>query len=299
MSLIPDPQLWTVDPDHLRSLRRRHAEQAFAASQFDRALAEAEELLSATPDDAEAIWITARAALHVGDACMAEASLRQLLTLPEDRQPASPVQLLSHLSLAVFLQADFASASELARRAIQYDDQSPMAWIHLALGEERLGHSAGAKAALIHAASLSPSGVPQSGEDLPLSTWSRILSAAMLHLSEDEQAILAPLEVDWEWFPEPELLRSVAPPISPFVEVLISGGGADANEEASASEHETDPLLQLLPKARGLALFRGNLLRGTPSTSELVDRLTISLRSELAAWLGVAFEELAEPDETL
>jgi len=296
VSIIPDPQLWAVDPDHLRALRRRHAEQAFAASQYDRALAEAEELLTATPDDAEAIWVTARAALHVGDACMAEAAIRQLLTLPEARQPASPVQLLSHLSLAVFLQADFATASELARRAIQYDDQSPMAWLHLALGEERLGHSAGAKAALIHAATLSPTGVPRSGDDLPPPTWARILSAAMMHLSEDEQAILTPLEVAWEWFPEAELLRSVSPPISPFIEVLISGEAEAEAEDADDTEDEPDPLLQLLPKARRVALYRGNLLRGTPSTSDLVDRLALSLRSELAAWLGIAFEDLAEPE---
>lgn len=294
MSIIPDPQLWSVDPDHLRALRRRHAEQAFAASEFDRALAEAEELLSSTPDDAEALWITARAALHVGDACMSEAALRHLLAIPEARRPATEAQLLSHLALAVFLQADFDEASDIARQALRADDTSAMAWLHLALSEERLGHSAGARAAYLHAQQLAPNSIPPNGEDPPRASWDRLLNAAMMHLSEDERGVLAPLEVAWEWFPAADLLRSVEPPISPFIEVLVSG---DSPPEPSDSPEvdEGDALLQLLPKARTLTLFRGNLLRGAPSTSELVDRLVLSLRSEIAAWLGVPVEDLADP----
>ena len=291
MSIIPDPQLWAVDPDHLRKLRRRHAEQAFAGSEFDRALAEAEELLSSTPDDAEALWITARAALHIGDACMSESALRQLLNFPESNRPASEAVLLSHLSLAVFLQADFTSASNLAQQAIRLDDSSAMAWLHLALAVERLGQPANARVAYMQASKRAPNGVPPDGDDPPQAVWDHVLAAAIMHLSDDEQAVLSPLAVSWEWFPPAELLRSVQPPISPFIEAIVSG----SRPPAAAPQPGEDDLLQLVPSAQKLTLYRGNLLRGAPETAELVDRLVLSLRSEIAAWIGVPVEDLMEP----
>jgi hypothetical protein len=123
-----------------------------------------------------------------------------------------------------------------------------------------------------------------------------------MHLSEDEQAVLAPLAVTWSWFPPAELLRSVEPPISPFIEAMVSGSRPPATAHQSAepaepaeSAESIDDLLQLVPRAQDLTLFRGNLLRGAPSTTDLIDRLALSLRSEIASWIGVPVEDLIEP----
>lgn len=292
---IPSPTPWLVDAELVRGMRRDHAETALQSGAFDRAIAESEELLSDSPHDPHALWISARAALSLGDACMAEAALLQLLELPEDNRPATVAELHTELSFARFLQADFSASRATAATALALDRTLPSAWIFLGISEERLGRPEEAATAFARAESLQAGAAPKRPPSPPLGTWERLLATAKQHLSTDESTLLDGLEVDWAELPDPSVLRSVEPPISPFVEVLVSGEEADGPDSDDSLLEQLDAALkQAVPTPSTLTIYRSNLLRGQPSTAELVDRLASSLRQEIAAWLGIPASELSE-----
>lgn len=318
-SNIPDPTPWLVDPDTMRAMRRAHAEQALLDADFARSLVESEELLAESPSDAHALWITARASLALGDACMAEAALDQLLDHPADDRPATVAQVQAELAFARFLQADFAAARATAATALALDRELPAAWVYLGLAEDRLGRPTEALQAFERAEALSPGSAPREAPSPSPGTWPRVLAAAMDRLSPDEAGMLDGLQVTWADLPDATLLTSVAPPISPFVEALISGndptpaeaalpeadgdgdGVAPADVQALADDSPLEQLdaalRQAIPTPTSLAVYTRNLLRGEPTTADLVERLAVALRAEIAAWLGVSPDDLTPPAE--
>ena len=292
---IPSPIPWLVDSDLVLSMRREHAEAALQAGDFDKALSESEELLVDWPHDARALWISARASLSLGNACTAEAALFQMLALPETTRPVPPDALHTEMSFARFLQADFEAARREARFALELNPTRATAWVFLGIAEERLGCADAAAAAFQHAEQLQPGTAPVRPPMLPIEVWSRLLGAAKQELDPDEAAVLDSLTVEWQSVPEPDLLRSVEPPISPFVDLLISGDDAadDAADESVLAQLDA-ALKQAVPSPTMLTLYCHNLLRGGPDEGELIERMSVALRLELAAWLGISPGELSE-----
>lgn len=280
-SLIPEMGQWSIDPEHLRRLRLKHAEEMLAKGDFDRSLVEVEELLTNKPDDGGALWVSARAALGIGDACMAEAALLALVE-QEGASVAPLAQVWSALSSARFLQADFAGARDAARTATEHDPHFAQAWVELGLAAERLFDHETAEQAATTAERLAPGLAPRRGDPLSEAAWNGILQAASAQLDDPARVFVAQLEVIWEWFPNAELLRSVLPPVSPLVDALISADPAPAMPE-QPTEDLTLPLEELV--ARRLIVYRGNLLRGRPSTTDVVDRLAAAIHAEVHAWL--------------
>jgi len=289
---IPSPTPWLVDPDLVHAMRRDHAEAALKSGQLDRALVEAEELLSERPHDAHALWITARAALSMGDACTAERALDQLLERSEDDRPVPAPVLHAEMAFARFLQAEFGAARTSAATALALDRTLPSAWVFLGLAEERLGRPDEATEAYERAESIEAGSAPRRLPSPPLATWVRMLETAKQHLPDDQAAVLSNLDVIWQDLPDPTVLKSVEPAISPFIEALISGD--DPLDEPL--DPDIDPLdaalQQAVPSPSVLTVYTANLLRGQPSTADIVDRLAKALRAELAAWLGIAAREL-------
>ena len=285
----PSPAPWLVDPELLRQMRRAQAEEAFQAGKFDRALVEADELLADSPRDPGALWVLARAALAIGDACTAEVALDQLLDLDEAARPAPVGQIQTEMAFAQFLQADYAAARSAAASALTMDRSLPAAWVCLGLAEERLGRTPEMVAAFDRAEALHPGSVPKRLPSPPPETWTRLLQTATQHLSEDESQLIHGLTVTWAPWPTPELLTSVEPPISPFIEVLIAGDDAPPTDPVDQLDAA---LKQVVPSPTSISIYTENLLRGQPSTADLVDRLVRAIRAELAAWLGIPPEEL-------
>ena len=293
-SLIPEMGQWSIDPDHLRRLRLKHAEETLAKGDFDRSLVEVEELLTNKPDDAGALWVSARAALGIGDACMAEAAL--LLLVEQDSLSVAPLaHVWTSLASARFLQADFEGALAAARTATEHDPSYAPAWVECSLAAERLDDSDTALQAAAAAERLSPGTAPRRGDPLSDTAWTNILQAASAQLDDPARAFVAQLEVIWEWFPNAELLRSVLPPVSPMVDALISADPAPALPE-QPTEDLALPHEELV--ARRLLVYRGNLLRGRPSTTEVVDRLAAAMHAEVHAWLmGMAETDGSAQDD--
>ncbi len=298
---IPSPIPWLVDPELVLGLRRTHAEQAFQAGEFERCLVETEELLAESPEDVQALWISARACLAMGDACTAEAALDQILDFDDTDRPAPTAHIHAELAFARFLQADFPNARASASSALALDRDLAAAWVCLGMAEERLDHPDEMERAYQRAEALQPGSAPRRLPSPPQSTWERLFSTAAQHLSEDESAVVQNLEVHWQDLPAATLLRSVDPPISPFIEALISGDDPseelpDPNAPSPDSElgHLDAALKQAIPTPKLLTIYTANLLRGQPSTADLVDRMARALRSELAAWLGISAHELMD-----
>jgi tetratricopeptide (TPR) repeat protein len=275
-------------------MRRAQAEEAFQGGDFDRALVEADELLAASPQDPGALWVLARAALAIGDACTAEVALDQILDLEEAVRPAPVGQIQTEMAFARFLQADFAAARTAAASALTLDRDLAAAWVCLGLAEERLGRISEMTDAFNRAEELHPGSVPKRLPSPSPETWERMLQTAKQHLSEDESQLISGLMVTWDQWPARDLLTSVAPPISPFIEVLIAG---DDTTRTDPVDQLDAALQEAIPSPTSISIYTANLLRGQPSTADLVDRLVRSIRSELAAWLGIPPEDLAPEQE--
>jgi tetratricopeptide (TPR) repeat protein len=291
---IPSPVPWLVDADLVSAMRREHAEAALLSGSFDRALAEAEELLYDSPRDPSALWISARAALSLGDAYTAESALNQLLSLEEEDRPISVAELHAELSFARFLQADFGEARAAATTALALNRGLASAWVFLGLAEERLGRLEETEAAYARAESLEPGTAPRRATPPAPATWERLLEAAKQHLSTDEAQMLNGLEVSWHTMPDVAVLRSVEPAISPFIDLLISGKKSlEPASDDSILEQLDAALKQAVPTPSLLTIYTANLRRGQPSTADIVDRLATALRREIAAWLGIPVQELS------
>ena len=281
-----------MDPTLLREMRRSQAEDAFVAGDFDRSIVEADELLYEDPDNPGALWILARSALAVGNAFTARAALDHLLDLDESMRPVPTSHIQTELAFAHFLSADFEVARATASSALTMDRDLAAAWVCLGLAEERLGHADLSEEAFRRAEALQPNAAPKRLPSPSAETWQRLLQTAVQHLSEDEGSLIRGLAVEWETWPQAEILRSATPPLSPFIDVLISG---DGSEPANPVDQLDAALQQLVPSPSTLTVFTANLLRGQPSTADLVDRLVASIRAELASWLGIPASDL-EPD---
>lgn len=291
---IPSPTPWLVDPNLVRDMRRSQAEAAFQQGQFDRSIVEADELLQADPEDPTGLWVFARSALAMGDACAAQVVLEQLLDLTDSTLPVPVAHIQTELAFAHFLQAEFDAARAAASAALTLDRSLAAAWVCVGLVEERLGRVERMNEAFERAERIQPGSAPKRIPSPTPETWNRLWLTAMQHLSDDEAQLIAGLEITWADWPTPTLLKSVRPPISPFIELLITG-------DESSSEDPLDSLdaalQQLVPSPTQITVFTANLSRGQPSTAEIVDRIARAIRSELAAWLGIPAEELAPEPE--
>ena len=291
---IPTPTPWLVDPALVRDMRRGQAEAAFQEGKFDRSLVEADELLQADPEDPTGLWVFARSALAMGDACAAQVALEQLLDLASSALPVPVGHIQTELAFAYFLQGEFDAARAAASAALTLDRSLAAAWVCVGLVEERLGRVESMTEAFERAESIRPGSAPKRIPPPPPETWERLWLTAMQHLSEDEAQLIAGLDITWGDWPAPTVLKSVRPPISPFIELLITG---DESSNTDPLDSLDAALQQLVPSPTQITVFTANLSRGQPSTAEIVDRIVRATRSELAAWLGVPAEELTPEPE--
>ncbi len=285
----PAPVPWLVDQTLVRDLRRGKAEQAFLAGEFHRGLVESDELLYENPEDPGGLWVFARSALALGDACTAQTALEQLLDLAEHDIGVPMGHIQTEMAFAHFLQADFEAARAAASAALTLDRALAAAWVCLGMVEERLGRAEAMSEAFERAEDLRPGSTPKRMPSPAHEKWQRLLQAASQYLSKDEAELVSGLTITWEEWPRPAMLTSVLPPISPFIELLITGDDAERSDPVDMLDAA---LQKVVPSPTGMTIFTANLMRGQPSTADLVDRLARAIRSELAAWLGVTVEDL-------
>lgn len=282
---------WIIDPGLLRAMRQDHADSALAAGDFHRSLAEADEILAASPDDPHALWTTARAALSLGDACMADVTLDRLVELAQQdgrTGEASEVELAdlwAHKSASRFLLADFPGARAAAARALSLERDHAPAWVQLGLAQARLGDDAEAARSYAHAEALHPGATPVLGPSPSEAELQRVIEGAVSELASNVRALVEVLPIRVAWWPDPDVLRAESPPISPLVGVLFEKPPPADDTVAGTLESLAAAIDPELPTPTALWLFLGNLLGGAPEEPELIARLAESLTAEAAHWI--------------
>lgn len=260
--------LWGVDRDTVRALRLERAHQALERGDADLALVEAEELLDDQPNHHEALLIAGQAALHLGDATMAQGAFVRFLEL----QPPNP-GVLQSLAIACFECADLHGAADAARTAGEMAPEMPDSWYYLGLALERTGDKNVSAQMFLRASSLAPDRFPLP-IPIPESQWADILDRALNGLDGPIRSFYQHVPVTWEDFPPVDELRATKPPLSPFTDAMYTGH----------PPLDADPWTVLPARVRA---FRGNLSRPPGSSDEIAARLSRALAHEARHWLGL------------
>jgi len=266
--------VWGVDPAAIAALRLSRVRQAYEAEDLWTAVLEAEEILDEKPDDVEALELLGDAELDLGHGREAALVFTRLHE-SDERNPS----YLSGLAIARFLQVDFEGALEAARAALERSPDDAEAHAYAGLSLERLGRREEAAAALATATRLDPEGFPPP-PSIRRVPWVRILRSALDRLPEEVRDFYRRVPVVWHHFPDPAVLTSVEPPISPFALALYEG------TPPAGDEPRVDP--------RSVRAFRGNLLRFARDLPRLERDLSLALASEAADWLGLDLPPLED-----
>ena len=270
-----DPRArWNVDGDVMASLRLGAASDALVAGEPDRALAEAELLLSRTPNDMHALLVVGRAAVRTGDGLMARGALEAVVEAQPELGEAWAL-----LALARVLTADPEAGVEAALRATQILPDDALAWHHLAVAYERDHRAALAEDAAAQAERLSPQvfARPRAWTE---DEWRRALTAARGLLPEPVLAWYERVPLVWGSFPATALLQTSMPPLSPFIDAHLELPPAPPSAGAQ------DPhAAAVLPRA--VVLYRANLSRPACALDGLARRIALALVRQADAWLHI------------
>lgn len=246
MTDTPAPGLrpWSIAPEAQAALTLEAGRQAVLAGEYAVALAVAEEILDASPNDTDALLLVADVAPRCNLAACGVAAARQARARGADPGAAEAAALLAAC------RVEEALAAAEARLAARADDAR--AWAVRGLCLDLLGRPAEAEASLARAADLRPSHFPprlrvEDGE------WDGLLLEAQSRLPFEARDSLRRLKVELVDLPDvAELTRRSAPwpPPSPTVDGFLDPG---------------DP-----PR---LQLYRKNLARGAADREEVVERI--------------------------
>lgn len=253
---------WEVEPSLLADLRLGAATQALEEGQPDLALVEAEQLLRRHPDDLLALGLVGRAAISVGDGDMAAAALARVVG--EDEAGSEAWALYS---LALTLGFRFDEGRGAAEHAIALDPTLAVAWLHLALAQERLGERLGARRAYARAATLAP-GVLSGPRSWSEAAWALSLREARDRLSLSARVFYQRVPVCWRALPSLDELPGRPSGLSPF---------AGAFAVSPAPERDEMPAHVLL--------FRQNLARGAAERGQLTERIRVALQAQASGWM--------------
>jgi predicted Zn-dependent protease with MMP-like domain len=261
------PGAWSIDPATLLKLRLDKAENALSRGGFDMALVEAEELLDEHPAHARALQVSAQAALGMGDALTALASLTRYMELH-----TPDATTLVTVSAARFECVDYPGALAAGGQASTLDSSLAEAWYYQGLAAERMDHPDEARSHFTRAAELSSDRlpVPRAYADL---RWEDILSKALDSLPDPVRTFLSTVPIRWDDFPAAEDLVGHYPPLSPFTDALYRG----------EPDPNADPWSQ---RPDHMHLFRANLARAVEHEEDIPEQLARALLHETAHWLG-------------
>lgn len=266
----------TLDPGAVAALRLDRSREAYQNRDLVTALLEAEELLEGEPDNIAALEVLGDTELELGHGREADLVFSHLL----DLQPDEPMYMTGQ-AIARFLHTDFEGAVESGLAALDKAPDLTEAHAYLGLAFERLGRLDTAETHLGRAAELDPEGwaPPPDIGDIP---WQGLLAAAMEQVPESLRGFYDKVPIIWMNLPDPWVLRSVDPPISPLVLALYEGTPTGPGSETG-----------LYP--RSMRIYRGNARRFARDMARLTEDLTHALSAEAADWMGVPLPEIPEP----
>ena len=259
----------------IAALRLDRSRQAYHDHDLITALIEAEELLEAEPDNVDALEVLGDTELELGHGREAELVFTQLL----DLNPDQPLYLTGQ-AIARFLHTDFEGSVQSGMKALETAPELPEAHAYAGLSLERLGRLDESDSHLDRATELSPDdwAAPPSIRDVP---WSELLTRAMNQVPDSLQGFFERVPFVWQDLPDPNVLRSTDPPISPLVLAMYEGRPEAPGEETG-----------LLP--RSMRIFQGNARRFAGDMDRLAEDLAQALSSEAADWLGLPPPDIAQ-----
>ncbi len=235
------------------------------------ALLETEELLDEDPDNVAALEVLADTELELGHGREAGLVFAHLLRL----DPEQPLYLAG-MAIACFLHADFQGAVSYGGEALKLQEDLSEAHAYVGLACERLGLLDASQQHLERARAIDPEGWRQPPElhEIP---WAEVLSRALERVPEQLAPFYQQVPIVWQQLPDPAVLRSVDPPISPLVLALYEGTSGGPGDHTG-----------ILP--RSLRIFQGNARRFAHDLDRLVEDLGQALSAEAADWMGIPLE---------
>lgn len=243
---------------------------AWEDGDFDEALALAEEVLAADPDDLDAERIAGAALLELGRATEAVPLLTRVAAHEQD------ADTLARLGQAQLETLRFADARKNLEAALAKDRSLADAHYWLAHLDEREGKDAEAKKRFREASRLAPDAFPPACE-VSEAEFQKHVEEAIAELPEDFRAALTNLAIIVEPFPDVALLET-DPPFSPAILGMHVG---EPRAERRGNE---------LPNT--IHLFQRNIERASTTPDELVDEIRVTLLHEIGHYLGLDEDEV-------
>jgi predicted Zn-dependent protease with MMP-like domain len=187
------------------------------------------------------------------------------------------------LAEALFRNCRFEDAEREARRAVAAEPGLPRGHWCLGLALEYTAGLDEADRAFAAASELAPEEFPPPVR-LGRAEFEKHVSAAMDALPDRFRRHLDDVAVTVEEIPTEEILRSEDPPLDPawFLGLFVG---------ASRTEQSIDSIGELPPR---ILLFQRNLERTALDEDELREEIAITLRHELAHYLGLDEDEIEE-----
>lgn len=259
---------WGSDLGVLHALRLHKTREAYENRDLVTALVEAEEILDEDPTETSALEVLGDIELDLGHGREATLVYERLLALHADTP-----EYLAGLAVARFLSADLEGAVEAGKRALVLKDSLAQAHAYVGLSLEHLGRLRDAAPHLAAAARMNPQLYPPPVHPGRV-RWKQVLSRAMAKIPEDLRFFFRKVPIVWHHLPDPTLLRTTDPPVSPLVLALYEGTPPEEGDRTA-----------ILP--RSMRIYKGNICRIAHDEDLLVEDLAAALVAEASDWTGI------------
>ncbi len=230
------------------------------------------------PQEDPARWLLVADALHdMGAFEDAVRAYEEVLALdPEE------VDALVGLGVSHYERLEIDEALKSLETALELDENNADAHFFVGLILERGGDEVGARRAFERARALAPDLYPEP-LDLPISAFETLVEEVLESLPERLRDYLANVPISVDEIPSDHDLRAENPPMTPSLWGLFRG--------RSLPEQIGDPWTNVPSE---IVLYRRNLQRGVGTREELVEEIRITLQHEIAHFLGLDEEQVAQ-----
>ncbi len=195
--------------------------------------------------------------------------------------PGMPEAMVG-LGVSLYEQLKLEEALTVLQTAVEADDTRADAHFFLGLVLERLDDQTGARRAFERARTLDPETYP-APLDLSVEEFEKVVEEVLTSLPPRLRDYLANVPISVAEIPSDEDLRAEDPPLSPSLWGLFRG--------QSLPEQIEDPWAHVPSE---IVLYRGNLQRAVRTREELLEEIKITLQHEIAHYLGLDEEEVAD-----
>lgn len=263
-----------ADNDEARLLL---AQGYLAIDDLEKTIEMCDVLLRKDPNNLDARFYMAEALLELG----AAAEAAQLYESIVEENPEDAASMLG-LGFALYESCQFDEAMAALQEALELDPEMADGHFFVGLILERQGDEMGARRSFKTARELDPE-TYKNPIKLSMAEFEKVVEDVLKSLPEKLRNYLANVPISVEELPADADLRASDPPLSPNLWGLFRG--------QTLAEQLTDKFAHVPSE---IVLYRRNLQRGVQNREELIEEIKITLQHEIAHFLGLDEEEVAE-----